>query len=111
MYRINPLEYQAYLDQAKGQLAQAEADYARATADVVRYEPLVKENAISREEYETSVSIQKASAANVSAARAAVQKARLDLELLYCQSTDQLALQVRRKCRSATWWEGATIRC
>ena len=85
MYRINPLEYQAYLDRAKGELAQAEADYARATADVVRYEPLVKENAISREEYETSVSIQKASKANVEASRAAVKKARLDLS--YCTVT------------------------
>ena len=82
MYRINPLEYEAYLSQAQGQLAEAEANLARATADVVRYKPLVEQNAISREEYETSVSLQKASEAAARAARAQVEKARLDLS--YC---------------------------
>ena len=82
MYRINPIEYEAYLNRAKGELAQAEANLARATNDVVRYKPLVAENAISREEYETSLSLQKANEAAVRAARAAVEKARLDLS--YC---------------------------
>jgi len=82
MYRINPLEYEAYLNRARGELAQAEANLARATNDVVRYKPLVAENAISREEYETSVSLQKANEAAVRAARAAVEKAQLDLS--YC---------------------------
>ena len=82
MYRINPLEYEAYVNRAKGELAQAEANLARATNDVVRYKPLVAENAISREEYETSLSLQKANEAAVRAARAAVEKAQLDLS--YC---------------------------
>jgi len=82
LYRINPLEYEAYVNRARGELAQAEANLARATNDVVRYKPLVAENAISREEYETSVSLQKASEAAVRAARAAVEKAQLDLS--YC---------------------------
>ncbi len=82
LYRINPLEYEAYLNRAKGELAQAEANLARAEADVVRYKPLVAENAISREEYETSVSLREANQAAVRAARAAVQKAELDLG--YC---------------------------
>lgn len=82
MYHIDPLEYIAYLNKAKGELAESQANLARATQDVVRYKPLVEQNAISREEYETSVQMERAATASVDAAQAAVQKARLDLG--YC---------------------------
>lgn len=89
MYVIDPAEYQASLGEAKGRMAHAEANLARAKADVVRYEPLVRENAISREEYETAVSYEKATAAAVDAAQSAVQKARLDLG--YCNVLSPIA--------------------
>ena len=43
-------------------MAEAEAQLARTHQDVVRYEPLVAKNAISREEYETAVALEKAAA-------------------------------------------------
>ncbi len=79
LYEIDPKPYQAALDRAKGNLATAQASQAKAKNDVARYKPLVEKNAISRQEYETSVSIEEASAAQVEAAKAGVQSAELDL--------------------------------
>jgi membrane fusion protein (multidrug efflux system) len=79
LYTIDPSQYQAALAQARGTLAEAEAQLARAKQDVVRYEPLVAKNAISRQEYETAVVVQRAAEASVDAARAAAERAEIDL--------------------------------
>jgi membrane fusion protein (multidrug efflux system) len=79
LYTIDPGPFQASVAQAKGQLAEAEAQLARARQDVVRYEPLVAKNAISRQEYETAVVVQRAAEASVEAAKAAAQRAEIDL--------------------------------
>src|ERR1043166_4889220 len=50
LFEIDPRPFQATLDQAKGQLAQAEAKQGKTDLDVKRYAPLVKEKAISQEE-------------------------------------------------------------
>ena len=59
LYTIDPRPLQATLAQAKGALAEADAQLARAKQDVVRYEPLVAKNAISRQEYDTAVVVQR----------------------------------------------------
>jgi membrane fusion protein (multidrug efflux system) len=64
---------------AKGQLAEAEAQWTRTKQDVARFEPLVADNAVSRQEYETSVALERAAAAAVEAARAAERRAAVDL--------------------------------
>jgi len=79
LYTIDPQPLQAKLSQAKASQAQAEADLARAHQDVARYEPLVAKNAISRQEYETSVSLEQAAKATVDAAKAVVDGAQIDL--------------------------------
>lgn len=79
LYTIDPSQYQASLAQAKGTLAEAEAQLARAKQDVVRYEPLVAKNAISRQEYDTAVVVQRAAEASVEAAKAVVERAQIDL--------------------------------
>lgn len=79
LYTIDPRPFQAALAQSKGQLAEAEAQLARARQDVVRFEPLVAKNAISRQEYETSVVVQRAAEAAVDAAKAAASRAEIDL--------------------------------
>lgn len=79
LYTIDPRQFEAALAQAKGNLAEAEAQLARAIQDVVRYEPLVAKNAISRQEYETAVVVQRAAEATVDAAKAMVEQARIDL--------------------------------
>ena len=70
LYTIDPRPLQASVAQAKGVQAQAEAQLARAKQDVMRYEPLVAKNAISRQEYETAVQVQRAAEASVEAAKA-----------------------------------------
>jgi len=79
LYTIDPKPFEAALAQANGTLAQAEADLARAHQDVARYEPLVAQKAVSRQIYETSVAVEHAAEAAVEAARAAAQRAELDL--------------------------------
>ncbi len=79
LYTIDSQPFEAALAQAKGQLAEAEAQLARATQDVVRYEPLVAKNAISRQEYETAVVVKRAAEAAVDAARASAERAQIDL--------------------------------
>jgi membrane fusion protein (multidrug efflux system) len=79
LYTIDPQPLESTLAQARGRLAEAEANLARARQDVVRYEPLVAKNAISRQEYETAVAIQRSAEASVEAAKATVQSASLDL--------------------------------
>jgi len=88
MYIIDPLQYAANVNVAKGQLAEAEANLARAEQDVARYTPLVEQNAISRQEYETAVQMAKASRASVQAMRGSVQKAQV--ELGYCTVTSPI---------------------
>jgi membrane fusion protein, multidrug efflux system len=79
LYTIDPRPFEASLAQAKGHQAEAEAQLARAKQDVVRYEPLVAKNAISRQDYETAVQVQRAAEASLDAGRAAVKSAELDL--------------------------------
>ena len=50
LYQIDPRPYQAALDQAAGQLAQAQANLVNARLDLKRYQSLVGQNAISQVE-------------------------------------------------------------
>ena len=79
LYEIDPKPFQAALDRSKSDLATAEAAHAKARNDVARFKPLVEKNAISRQEYDTSVSMEEAAAARVEAAKAMVRAAELDL--------------------------------
>ncbi|HET7294118.1 MAG TPA: efflux RND transporter periplasmic adaptor subunit [Vicinamibacteria bacterium] len=79
LYTIDPRPFEATLAQSRGTLAETEAQLARATQDVVRYEPLVAKNAIPRQQYETAVVVKRAAEAAVEAAKASVQRAEIDL--------------------------------
>src|SRR6185503_18733529 len=65
LYTIDARPFQARLATTKASQAEAEAQLARTHQDVARYEPLVAKNAISREEYDTAVALEKAAAATV----------------------------------------------
>jgi len=80
LYTIDPREYAANVEQAKGNLARAQADLTRYEQDVARYKPLVDQNAIPRQTYETAIAQAEAARAGVEAARAAVARAELDVE-------------------------------
>jgi membrane fusion protein (multidrug efflux system) len=79
LFEIDPRPFQAALDQAKGQLAQAEARLGKTELDVKRYAPLVKEKAISQEEYDDAVQANLEAKAAVLSAKAQVEQAQLNL--------------------------------
>jgi membrane fusion protein, multidrug efflux system len=79
LYTIDSRPFEANVAQARGVQAEAEAQLARAKQDVVRYEPLVAKNAISRQDYETAVVVQRAAEASLEAAKAALKRSEIDL--------------------------------
>src|SRR5436189_2556347 len=79
LFEIDRRSFQAALDQAKAQLAQAEARLGKTELDVKRYAPLVKSKAISQEEYDDAVQANLEARAAVVAAKAQVEQADLNL--------------------------------
>ncbi len=94
LFEIDARPFQAALDQAKGQLAQATANLANAEAvqgrtqlDVNRYTPLAKEQAASQQDLDNAVQNNLAAIASVETAKAqiktdeaAAENARINLE-------------------------------
>jgi membrane fusion protein (multidrug efflux system) len=80
LFQIDPRPFKAALDQAKGVLAQAEARMGKTELDVKRYGPLVKDRAISQEEYDDAVQANLGAKAAAVAAQAQVEQAQLNLE-------------------------------
>jgi rhodanese-related sulfurtransferase/biotin carboxyl carrier protein len=80
LFQIDPRPFKAVLDQAKGLLAQAEARFGKTALDVKRYGPLVKDKAISQEEYDDAVQADLEAKAAVVSAQAQVEQAQLNLE-------------------------------
>src|SRR6201997_1401999 len=94
LFQIDPRPFQAALDQAQGQLAQAKAALANAAAvqrrtelDVQRYKPLAEQQAASQQDLDNSVQNNLAAIATVETAKAqiktyeaAVETAKINLE-------------------------------
>src|SRR5712692_7494841 len=94
LFEIDPRPFQAALDQAEGQLAQAKALLANARAvqgrtqlDVERYTPLAKEQAASQQDLDNAVQNNLAAKATVATAEAqiktdeaAVETAKINLD-------------------------------
>ncbi|HXW68491.1 MAG TPA: efflux RND transporter periplasmic adaptor subunit [Dissulfurispiraceae bacterium] len=79
LFEIDPRPFQAALDQTTGDLARQEAQYENARANLARVRPLADQNALSKKDLDDSVGAEQSALAAVTAARAAVEKARLDL--------------------------------
>lgn len=79
LFKIDPAAYKASYDQALAQLKQAQADLFSAKQLADRYAPLVKANAVSKQEYDNAVAAYRQADASVAAARAAVQSASINL--------------------------------
>ena len=79
LFSIDAAPYRAALAGAKAQLARAEAQLANAKLLAARYADLVKDNAVSRQEYENTMASLKASEADVEAGKAAVEAAQINL--------------------------------
>ena len=92
LFEIDPRPFQAALDQARGQKAQADAQLGRATLDVERDIPLAESRAIARSQLENDIQTKLAAAAAVDSAKAAVKTAQLNLEFTKVRSlTDGIA--------------------
>jgi membrane fusion protein (multidrug efflux system) len=87
LFEIDPRPFQAALDQAEGQLAQARAVLANAQAvqgrtelDVNRYTPLAKEQAASQQDLDNAVQNNMAAKATVATAAAQIRSAEAAVE-------------------------------
>jgi RND family efflux transporter MFP subunit len=86
LFEIDPRPFQTALDQAKAQLAQAEAQLGNATLNVKRDIPEAEANAIPRSQLENDTQMQLAAKATVEAGRAAVEQAALNLSFTQVRS-------------------------
>jgi len=87
LFEIDPRTFQAALDQAKaqranaeGQLAQAEANQVKTQLDVNRYTPLAKEQAVTQQDLDNAIQANVAAQAQVRAAKAQIDAARAQVD-------------------------------
>jgi RND family efflux transporter MFP subunit len=79
LFEIDPRPFQAVLDQANGQLAQAEAQMANAELNVKRDIPEAEAHAIPQSQLDTDTQALRAAKASVEADQAAVEQATINL--------------------------------
>lgn len=79
LYQIDPKPFQAAVANAKAQVATMQARLGQTETEVARMKPLADQQAVSRRDYDNSVSARDAALAQLDAAKAALDKAQLDL--------------------------------
>jgi membrane fusion protein (multidrug efflux system) len=80
LFEIDPRQYQAALDQALGNLAQAQTQFKQNQQDLARYTELFKAAVIPKQKFDNTTQTTRASAAQVQADTAAVESAKLNLQ-------------------------------
>jgi membrane fusion protein (multidrug efflux system) len=83
LYTIDPLPFQAKLNEAEGSLAEVEARLAKTKSDYDMMVPLAKMNAVSQRELIAAKAAYNASTASIKAAKANLENSRI--ELGYCR--------------------------
>jgi RND family efflux transporter MFP subunit len=86
LFEIDPRPFEAALEQAKGQLAQAEAQLGKTRLDVARDTPLAKQSAIPQAQLDNDIQANEAAQAVVAAAKAQVEQAQLNLSFTKARS-------------------------
>jgi membrane fusion protein (multidrug efflux system) len=79
LYEIDPRLYQAAVNQAEADLANAQANVVSAQARAERYQPLVAIDAVSQLDYTDAVASARQAEAQVAQARARLETARINL--------------------------------
>jgi membrane fusion protein (multidrug efflux system) len=79
LFELDPRQYQAAVDQAKAEVAVAEANLTRTQADVARDTPLAAQSAIPQKQLDNDVAFQASWEAQLKAAQANLQNAELNL--------------------------------
>jgi membrane fusion protein (multidrug efflux system) len=80
LFTIDSAPYAAAYASAQASLARAQANLEQATALAQRYQPLVKANAVSKQEFANAEAAQKQAEADVAVGKAAVQTAKITLD-------------------------------
>ena len=80
LYKIDPAAYQAAYDSAVAALQKANAAVPNAEAKVERYGTLIKQNAVSKQDFDDSVATLAQARADVASNKAAVDTARINLD-------------------------------
>jgi membrane fusion protein (multidrug efflux system) len=80
LYKIDPATYRAAFDQAKAQVASAQANLATAKIKAERYADLVKINGVSKQDADDANAAYLQAAASVQQNQAALQTARINLD-------------------------------
>jgi len=80
LFRLDQTQYDAEYRRARAQLADAEARQLNASQNLERLTPLLRDNAISRQDYDAAVAQQGSAQAAVENARAATDWARKNLD-------------------------------
>jgi len=86
LFVIDPRPYRAELQRAEADLARARAQSELARSEVARAKKLLEARAISQEEHDQRIAADAQTGANVRAAQAAVEMARLNLEFTEVRS-------------------------
>jgi membrane fusion protein (multidrug efflux system) len=79
LFEIDPRTFQAAVDAAKGSLAQAEARWETAKANLQRVRPLAAKNAVSQKDLDDNIGAELSTRAAVESAKAQLDTARLNL--------------------------------
>ncbi len=79
LFQIDPRSYRAALEQARSDVGRAQALLGKADLDVNRFTPLVAEGAVSQQELDNAIQMQRSARAGLAGAKAAVENAELNL--------------------------------
>jgi membrane fusion protein (multidrug efflux system) len=79
LYSIDPTPYRIALNDAQAEMARAQANLASARSREARLAPLVKENAISRQDYDDAVTAVKQNEALLAVSAANIERAQTNL--------------------------------
>jgi membrane fusion protein, multidrug efflux system len=80
LYQIDPATYQAAYNSARASLSKAKANLAASEPKVARYKELVAIEGVSKQDYDDAVAANEQARAEVEAAQAALQTARINLD-------------------------------
>lgn len=86
LFEIDPRPFEALLQQAKGQVAEAEAQLGKTKLDVARDTPLAKENAIPQAQLDNDIQANEAANALLLGAKAQLEQAQLNLDFTQVRS-------------------------
>lgn len=99
LYQIDPAPYQAALDSVRAELVRAEANAEAVRLRAERYAELVKIEAVSKQDNEEAMAAMKQAQADIGSAKAALQKAKIDLG--YTRVTSPIAGRIGRSTVTA----------